>query len=219
MCFSATASFGAGAAVAAAGIVSVRRIRNAGQIMLAVIPLIFALQQIMEGWVWMTFTHDEYRMSRDIPVTVFLFFAQVVWPVWVPLAILKIERKASVRAALRILCFCSFIVAPLQAYRLFFHPPDVSITSHHIHYQLDAIYSPMGAILNVFYFMTTIVPPFVSSRRSVLLLASFNFVALIVTWLASRPNVVSLWCFFAALISVQVVRVMGDMNREQQLEE
>ncbi|MEJ1241959.1 DUF6629 family protein [Chryseolinea sp. T2] len=219
MCFSATASFGAGAAVAAAGIVSVKRITNARQIMFAVIPLIFALQQIMEGWVWITFAHEEYRMSRNIPVTVFLFFAQVAWPVWVPLAILKIEPKARLRAALKILCFCSFIVAPLQAFRLFFHSPDVSITGHHIHYQLDAIDSPMGVILNVFYFLTTIVPPFVSSRRSVLLLASFNLLALMITWLASRPNVVSLWCFFAALISVQIVRVMGDMKLEQRLEE
>jgi hypothetical protein len=217
MCFSASASFSAGVAVAAAGIVSVKRIRSREQIMFAIIPLIFAVQQVMEGWVWMTFNHVEYEASRHIPAAVFLFFAQVVWPVWVPFSLFRIESDARLRAALRVLCLCSVILAPFQIYRLLMQPAVVSITNHHIHYKLDSSIVQLGWILNVFYFLTTIVPPFLSTRRPVLILGAFNFLALVVTWFSFRPNVVSVWCFFAALISVQVIQTMGDMNREKRL--
>lgn len=208
MCFSAGASFGASAIVAVGGIISTRQIKFKKQIMFAVIPFIFSLQQLIEGFVWLTLTGKEYRHWQIVPITMFLFLAQVVWPVWVPLSILKIEEHAGRRTGLKILFFLSCILAPLQAYRLFFYPSSAQLTPHHIHYALDFSIPYFGLILNVFYFMTTIVPPFFSSRKAVVVLGALNLVSFIITAIFFERDVVSVWCFFAALISWQVIQAM-----------
>lgn len=218
MCFSANVSFGAGVVIATAGVVSTLKIKLREQIMFAVIPLIFALQQVMEGWVWLTLTSDNYRRWQYVPVTTFLFLAQVVWPVWAPLSILKIEPEPRRRSVLKILCICSLIIAPLQAYRLFFYPPTVEVAMYNIHYGLDISIPYFGVALNVLYFMTTIVPAFISSRKSVVVLGTLNLLALIVSVVFYRPNIVSVWCFFAALISWQVVQTMRNMRDEGRVE-
>jgi hypothetical protein len=210
MCFSAGASFGVSAAVAVAGVISTRRVRYSEQIMFAAIPLIFALQQLIEGFVWLSFTGEQFHKWQSLFVTMFLFLAQVIWPVWVPLSILKIEENSRRRIALRILVYCSFILAPFQAYRLFFLPWTVEMTNHHIHYGLDFSIANFGLLLNIVYFMTTIVPPFLSSRKPVLVLAILNFGSFVSTVFFFERNVISIWCFFAALISWQVVRAMKD---------
>ncbi|HTF21422.1 MAG TPA: DUF6629 family protein [Chryseolinea sp.] len=218
MCFSAGASFGASAVVAVAGVISIRRITYKEQIMFAAIPLIFALQQLTEGLVWITFTESEYRQWQNLPVIMFLFLAQVVWPIWVPLSILKIEEKYRHRIALRILVYGSFIVAPLQAYRLFFLPWTAEVTNHHIHYGLDFSIPYFGLLLNILYFLTTIVPPFLSSRKPVIVLGTLNLASFITTTILFERNVISVWCFFAALISWQVIRAMKDESHFPKLE-
>ena len=212
MCFSAGASFGASAVVAVAGVISTRRIKHSEQIMFAAIPLIFAAQQLIEGLVWLTFTEPEYHPWQRIPVNLYLILAQVIWPVWVPLSILKIEGDPKHRYRLRILSYCSFILAPLQAYRLFAYPSTVEVTTHHIHYGLDFSIPYFGLILNLVYFITTIVPPFLSSRKPVIVLGVLNLASFVLTVLFFEGNVISVWCFFAALISWQVIRAMGKVD-------
>src|SRR6188768_3673276 len=60
---------------------------------IASIPLIFAVQQFTEGFLWLSLTSPRFAGLQSVATIVFLFFAQVVWPVWVPYAILKLEPK------------------------------------------------------------------------------------------------------------------------------
>jgi hypothetical protein len=108
-------------------------------------------------------------------------------------------------------------LAPLQAYRLFFYPANAELTTHHIHYALDFSIPYFGLVLNVFYFMTTIIPPFLSSRRAIVVLGAFNLTTFLITVVLFQNNVVSVWCFFAALISWQVVQAMKDFKLEHAL--
>jgi hypothetical protein len=210
MCFSAGASFGASAVVAVAGVISTRRIRHREQIMFAAIPLIFALQQLIEGFVWLSFMREESYKWQSLLATMFLFFAQLVWPIWVPLSILNMEENSRRRTLLRTLVYCSFILAPFQAYRLFFLPLTVEMTNHHIHYGLDFSIVSFGLLLNMIYFMTTIIPPFLSSRKPIIVLGVLNLGSFVTTVFFFERNVISVWCFFAALISWQVIRAMND---------
>ena len=52
MCFSAAASFTAGAALSVVGVITVRRSRGAVELPLALVPLLFGIQQITEGVLW-----------------------------------------------------------------------------------------------------------------------------------------------------------------------
>lgn len=213
MCFSAGASFTASAVVATAGVVSITGVKRRTQIMFASIPVIFALQQLVEGFVWFSFTDENYRSWQNMLVMSFLFIAQVVWPLWVPLAVLQTETEHRRRAALKMLVLISCIVAPLQAYRLFFFPATAELSPHHIHYSLDFSIPYFGLVLNIFYFMATMFPPFLSSRRPIIILGVLNLSSFLITVVLFQKNVVSIWCFFAALISWQVIRGIKDMNR------
>ena len=54
MCFSANASFIAGATISAIGVVTLKKVKAPSQIVFASIPLIFGVQQLSEGVLWLT---------------------------------------------------------------------------------------------------------------------------------------------------------------------
>ena len=54
MCFSASASFVASAALLTGGVATLKQTTNNGQIPFASIPLLFGAQQLMEGFLWLS---------------------------------------------------------------------------------------------------------------------------------------------------------------------
>ncbi len=97
MCFSAGASFTAGAVLTVIGVVSIRESHERQQIPFASIPLLFAIQQIFEGFVWLSFTNPDFAFTRWVSAYMFIFIAQVVWPFWVPFSILMLEHSFGYR--------------------------------------------------------------------------------------------------------------------------
>ena len=60
MCFSATASFGASAVLGAIGIIAVAKAKTKPQRLFATIPLIFAVQQLTEGLLWLSLKNADH---------------------------------------------------------------------------------------------------------------------------------------------------------------
>ena len=58
MCFSATASFTAGAALTAVGGLTVHKSHGQIELPLALVPLLFGIQQLTEGVLWLSLGHD-----------------------------------------------------------------------------------------------------------------------------------------------------------------
>ena len=54
MCFSATASFTAGVPLLLIGVITISRVRNRKDLLYALIPMLFAIQQLIEGALWLT---------------------------------------------------------------------------------------------------------------------------------------------------------------------
>ena len=81
MCFSAGASFGAGAILSVVGVASIRKAQSPSKILFASIPLLFAMQQITEGFLWLSVTDPTYASLEQVTTFGFLFFAQVAWPI------------------------------------------------------------------------------------------------------------------------------------------
>src|SRR6202000_3006059 len=94
MCFSPSASFGASAVLTVVSITCMVRSRTMPQRVLSGIPLLFAIQQFVEGVVWLSLLRPEWAHWERMATYGFLFFAQMVWPVYVPLAVLLFERDA-----------------------------------------------------------------------------------------------------------------------------
>lgn len=203
MCFSASASFGAGAVLSIIGAASIKKTSSLSQIYFASIPLIFGVQQITEGFLWLSLSNPSHGPSQQALTSVFLFFAQVVWPVWVPLAIIKLEPKAKRRKLEKILVGIGILVSLYLAYCLFTFPVEAQIRGKHISYiqHYPALISHYCGFL---YVVATIVPPFFSSIRRMWILGITILISYIITSIFYTDYIVSVWCFFASVISIAV---------------
>ena len=67
MCFSATASFSAGTVLTMLGVATLRATRRKAEIPFAASPLLFGLQQIVEGLLWLSFRFDAPQL--DVAMT------------------------------------------------------------------------------------------------------------------------------------------------------
>src|SRR4051794_1009559 len=83
MCFSATASFAAGAALLPAGAYCCHQAlgKDRRLVPVALIPVLFGAQQIAEGFVWLAVDRGDTAAATG-PALVFLFFALGFWPFW-----------------------------------------------------------------------------------------------------------------------------------------
>ena len=92
MCFSSSASFSTGAILGVAGLLTITKVKNSDQYIFASIPLFFSIQQFSEGLVWLSLTKSNFAIWESMATNIFLIFAQVVWPIWVPLSIYLLEK-------------------------------------------------------------------------------------------------------------------------------
>ena len=90
MCFSATASFTAGVVLLGIGTMALKLAKHPREWALAAIPLLFAIQQLTEGVIWLTFRY-EAPLLNTVMTQVYSFFSHVLWPIYVPMAVLLIE--------------------------------------------------------------------------------------------------------------------------------
>ena len=101
MCFSAPASFVAGTALSVLGVATIRMTSRKAEIPLAMIPLLFGVQQFTEGMIWLSF-RDESPLSNTTLTFVYSLFSHVLWPIFMPFAVGLLEtvpwRKKAVTA-------------------------------------------------------------------------------------------------------------------------
>jgi hypothetical protein len=211
MCFSAGASFGAGVVLSVIGVASIKKAQSSSQIIFASIPLIFAIQQITEGFVWLSLSNPAYASLQQVATYNFLFFAQVVWPVWVPFAILKLEPKERRRKSEMFLVGIGSLVSLYLAFCLLTFHVEAKIIGYHIAYQQDypsAISNYCGGL----YVIATIVPPFFSRIRRMWMLGTTILISYVITTIFYTDYIVSVWCFFASIISIAVFAILHEIK-------
>lgn len=207
MCFSASASFGAGALLTGIYVASKRKATSPSQNYFVSIPLIFAIQQVTEGFVWLSLTGSAYASMQQVATYLFLFIAQVVWPIWVPYSILKLQPKEQRRRSENILVIAGAIVSLYNGYCLLNYTVEAQIIEHHISYKQnypEAILPYIGFL----YLAATIFPPFLSRISGMRLLGTSVLISYLITTLFYVHASVSVWCFFASIISVAIYAIM-----------
>jgi len=211
MCFSAGASFGASAILGAIGVVTIVKARTTPQRLFATFPCVFAVQQLAEGVLWLSLKDADLRTWEPFFTYTFLVFAMVIWPVWIPFTLRRLEtdnrRKKVMGWLLSIGIMVSFGVGwVLLSYRVHVVP-----SHHHLHYSFD--FPPVAKnILGPFtllYCIATIIAPFISTIKRMKWLG----IVFLTAWLFSitfyNGFVVSVWCYIAAVLSVVVLWIVG----------
>lgn len=202
MCFSETASFTAAGVTFVVGAVTLSRVDTLRALPLASMPMIFAAQQAIEGTLWVELPVSPNGSAVSGLSFLFLFFAYVFWPVYVPLAVLSLETTQRFR---RMQMACAAIGLAVGAHFLWWlvtHPLGASIQSEHIVYN-----SGYRATLpiEVAYMAATGLPLVLSSHRWVLWLGAAIVAGSAIAFLFYWEAFVSVWCFFAAAISAGIL--------------
>lgn len=215
MCFSASASFGAGVVLSVIGVASIKKTQSPSQIPFASIPLLFAVQQITEGFLWLSLTDPAYASLQQAATYNFLFLAQVAWPVWVPFAILKLEPKERQRLIEKVLVGIGAVVSLYLAYCLFSFHVDAKVIGYHISYKQDYP-SALGRFGGLLYVIATIAPPFFSQIKRMWLLGASVLVSYVITTVLYTDYIVSVWCFFASIISMAIYAILHNLKISNQ---
>lgn len=200
MCFSATASFAAGTALSATGGVTLKTASKKSEIPFAAIPLVFGVQQIVEGGVWLSFKYGTPLLNQ-LATYGFLFFAYLFWPIFVPYSIGKLEADPDRKRIIRGFLFLGIAVSLYLLYFLVSRP-----ISSHVLNQCIAYTRPteFGVIPVVFYWIATCISCFFSGSRIINFFGALGTVSLALAYYFYTSTFISVWCFFAAVLSVVV---------------
>jgi hypothetical protein len=200
MCFSATASFAAGTALSAAGGFTLRKVRGKVELPLALVPFLFGVQQLTEGGVWLGLRND-LPLLKSWATYIYSGFSHVLWPIFVPFAILLVETSRRRRAAIVVFQVLGTGVGLYLLYFLVRFPVTARIEGRSIFYDSPHFY--LVAVL-VIYLLATCVSGLFSSHRCINAFGVLAFMLAVAAYLVAAKTFVSVWCFFAALLSLLV---------------
>ena len=200
MCFSATASFVAGASLSAMGVATIREARDRKEIPFAMIPALFGIQQLIEGVLWLAISHDAPRLQQAATYA-YSFFSHVLWPIYVPFAFRFLETTPWRRRAMLWFQIAGLSVGLYLLYFLVTAPLAARAIGGHIVYESPHFYI---AGVMALYLASTCFTGFVSSHKFVRLFGVLALLSFIFSWLVYSRALVSVWCFFAAILSLLI---------------
>lgn len=200
MCFSASASFIAGTALSVIGVAAVANTRERTELPLAVIPLMFGIQQLAEGVIWLTFQHDA-PVLKQTATYIFAGFAFVVWPIYAPFAIYVLERVRWRKRVIAAFLAAGVVVGLYLLYGIATAPVVAAVVGKHIVYEAGSVYLPLVPVL---YLGATCVSCFFSSHGFIRLFGVLALLTAITAYVVHVRALPSIWCFFAAILSLLI---------------
>ena len=199
MCFSATASFIVGGSLIAAGAVTMRRAGERRELAFAAVPLLFGIQQIVEGMLWLSFQYDAAEL-QTVMTYLFTMFSHVLWPIYIPFAVGVLEPQPGRR---KIMWGFRLIGIAVSIHLLILITTQslVAVTDHHIIYVLPRLYEwPMMLL----YIVATCLVSIFSSHGLIRLFGTLALLLFIIAYLFYTAAFFSVWCFFAAILSLMI---------------
>lgn len=209
MCFSATASFTAGALLLGVGAITVPMARERHELPFAAIPLLFGIQQVIEGFVWLSFGWGRGEVTNAL-AQAYSFFSHVLWPAYVPAAAWLMERQAGRRQLLAAMSALSLAVALYLLYMMFADPITAAPVGGHVEYGARHLYAP---VVMLAYLAATTISLMLSSRAGVRVFGFAACAAFVLAYAFYARWFISVWCFFAAVLSVMVTLHLRSASR------
>lgn len=199
MCFSATASFTAGVLLSALGVATLKKTGRKAEIPFAMIPLLFGVQQIIEGMLWLSFQFDAPLLNVTMTYA-FTLFSHVLWPMFVPFSIGLVEKVAWRKKVLLAFLFIGMAVGLYLLY-LTVRFPVTSEVDQNIVYVSPHFYTiPVMAL----YLAATCVSAFFSSHKVINIFGILALLLFLVAYWFYTVAFFSVWCFFAAVLSAVI---------------
>lgn len=201
MCFSASASFSSAVVLLAVGTLTLKAARHKREFFLAAIPLLFAIQQIIEGVLWLTFSNDAALLNVAMTY-LYSFFSHVLWPIYLPLSVLLIEPPGRSRWVLAAFLAIGVVVGSYLLLAMVIFGITSRPTGQHIEYVAPHFF---GMATMSAYLLATTMTPVLSTHRMVKLFGILAFLSFASAYYFYTTWFISVWCFFAALLSMLIL--------------
>jgi hypothetical protein len=215
MCFSMTADLLAGTALIPVAALTLREVKQPRELPFALLPAIFSVHQFIEAGVWAGQDGDWSGGVVHLAVLAYVLIAFALLPTYVPLSVLLLEPKGA-RKRVAPFVLLGAVVSAYLAYAVLAHPIGVHRLPHAISYRTGV---SNGVVWVVLYIVAVIGPALMSGYRSIVAFGLLNLVGLAVVAVLASRGFASLWCIYAAAVSILVLvhmvrrRRLPDPNR------
>jgi hypothetical protein len=209
VCFSAEADLCTGVVVGVVGIDALRHVRKPHAIALAATPLLLAVHEIDEAFVWWGLRGQVSWPVEHAAIYVFLAIAFVL-PFWVPFAMLGVETKVHRRQWMKTFLVVGTVTSVALLAAVVRGPVGAAIDGSHIAYTADISYAD---ILVALYIVATCGACLVASNKWLVLLGLANLSAVIALGWITFTGFASLWCAWAALTSIAIAIYLRHSGR------
>ena len=201
MCFSASASFVASGVIGSIGIATLRHVREPRALLFAAVPMLFAAHQFTEGFVWLGLDGRIGPVALGHVAFLFMFYAQGLLPLLMPLAVLLLEPPGRRRSAITALTFLGAFVCAWMVYGLIFFESTCFVEQHSIAYRNPLTGNFWVSLLYVLAVCGALV---LSTHRVVRWYGILNIIGLTTAELIKSFTFASVWCFYAATLSIVI---------------
>lgn len=211
MCISAAVSYGSAIVLVGTGLHALRlSLRLARPYWaLALVPIFFGIQQAFEGRVWQMI--DRGDPTAAVPFALgFLFFSHFHWLWWIPLSSYLIEPGVVRRRIFIGVATFGGMVGGMIFLTMLVHPELVEVGTRQLSivYKLTSPYESSFSIpvpASAIYGLVILLPLIGSSLRQLRIFGWLIAASLITASIFYGYAIVSVWCLFAALLSLYLV--------------
>ena len=199
MCFSAAADVVGGVVIGAIGVDVLRHVDGRRRYaLLAVLPLLLALHQLDEAFVWWGLQGHVPSTLGHIATWIYLAFAFVVLPVLVPVAILVLEPAGRRRLLMVPFVVLGAVVAGVLLAAMVRGPVTATLGPHYVGYSTDL---HAGRLVVMLYVTATCGALILSGVRDIARFGVINLIAVVLLARLTIDGFASLWCAWAAISS------------------
>jgi hypothetical protein len=201
MCFSATADFAGSAVLGTIGVATLQRVKQRRELLLAAVPCLFAIHEFIEGFVWLGLSGTLSPQVAHNAGAAYVLYAQGILPFLLPFSLYLIEPTRRQRRRMLGFVILGGVLALYLLWGLIAYPLEISMQSNSILYTNVITTTTLVAVL---YVTATCGSLFFSGYRALIALGWYNLVGLLVVMLVKRYAFTSVWCAYAAAVSVVI---------------
>jgi len=197
--FMAILNFTLSGAIFVVSILTLRKVSQPKEVVFASLPLLFALHQFTQGFVWLGMDGLINPRALQIAESLFVFYAQGILQFLVPLAVWLLEPKGIRKTLIALLMYLGAFLTAYSLWGLSIAPTEVSIVNGVLYYKnpiTDQLWLGIG------YVLTTCGSLIFSRSIAIQLFGWLNFAALVAIYFINPYGFTSLWCLYAAAVSV-----------------
>jgi hypothetical protein len=212
MCFSATVNFAGSAVLATAGVVTLTRVKHRRELLFAAMPLLFAIHQFIEGFVWLGLDGILSPAVAHNMGAAFMLYAQGLLPLIAPLGVYVFEPTAKSRKRMLPFAVIGGATTLYILWALTAFPTEVYVQKNSIVYINQATNNLAVALI---YVIVTCGSLFFSQIRMMVVFGAANLAILLIVMAVKRYAFTSVWCAYAAVASVIILLYFWSSHEER----